>query len=109
MMDTGLDIRPDFVADDSIERQILREVYRADEDGVMEGDIAMLLSPKVRPEIRDFIQQNLMQLKNPIVSSVPFDNLSDEDLIVLSPSPFDSYDSYLQRVNDYVSSFNEDK
>lgn len=109
MMDTGLDIRPALVADDSIESQLLREVYHVDEDGIMEGDIAMLLSPKVRPEIRDFVQQNLMQLKSPVISSVPFDNLSDDDLIALSPSPFDSYDSYLQRVNDYMRNFDEDK
>lgn len=94
---------------ETLESTLLREIYKCDDDGIFQGDLAMFLSEKVRPEVKDFIQENLLRPMSPVVSSVNTDGLTDDEIIALSPSVADTYDSYTERVRTYLDSLrNED-
>lgn len=102
MADFGLDFPDVAIASETIESQLLHEIYKLDEDGMMQGDLMMFLNDKVRPEIKEFIRQNLFITQNAVHSVVPSEGLSEDDQVTLSPSPFDSYDSYVERVRGYL-------
>lgn len=102
MADFGLDFPDVAIASETIESQLLHEIYKLDEDGMMQGDLVMFLNDKVRPEIKEFIRQNLFITQNAVHSVVPSDGLSEDEQVALSPSPFDSYDSYVERVRGYL-------
>lgn len=89
--------------DKTFEHQLLEEIFHEDEDGIMQCDLSMFTSDKVRPEIREFISSHLMQKQGAIVPSVPADGLSDQEIIDFSPSAFDTLASYTQRLSDYFS------
>lgn len=84
----------------SFESELLKEIFHEDEDGIMQCDLSVFLSDDVRPEIRNFVQANLLKMQNPLVM---FDDekLTDDERIVLSPSPSDTLASYTQRLEDY--------
>lgn len=103
MQSVGEIVEPDYPSNDTIEGQILREIYSPNEDGMMEGDIAKFLSNKVRPELKEFILNNLLQSHSPVRSQLPTDGLTDDEIIALSPSVYDSFDSYSSRVRDYLN------
>lgn len=108
MSDFGLDFPDVAISSETIESQLLHEIYKLDEDGMMQGDLVMFLNDKVRPEIKEFIRQNLLITQNAVHSAVPSDGLSDDDLVALSPSPFDSYDSYVERVRGYLDKLKDE-
>lgn len=87
---------------ETLESTLLREIYKSDDDGIFQGDLAMFLSEKVRPEVKDFIKENLLRPMSPVVSSVNTEGLTDEEIIALSPSVTDTYDSYTERVRTYL-------
>lgn len=84
----------------SFESELLKEIFHEDEDGIMQCDLSVFLSDDVRPEIRNFVQSNLLKMQNPLVM---FDDekLTDDERIVLSPSPSDTLASYTQRLEEY--------
>lgn len=68
------------------------------------GDLQMFMSKDTNPEIRDFIQRNLMQP----TSTPPTDvKLSDDDIKALSRAPGESRSSYAARVRSYLDSYKD--
>lgn len=62
----------------SLQNPLLEVIYAPDEKtGLPSSDIAVFMSPKTSPEVRQYIQQNLMQTVTPVksqfASEVDFD------------------------------------
>lgn len=89
---------PNVVSDKSFE-DLLRKIYSC-KDGQFNGDLLTFLSENVRPEIREFIKQQLLKVQKPISSY----GLSDEDLSALALQQGDTPDSYHDRVRHWLES-----
>lgn len=86
--------------------QLLKDIYTSDENGVLQSDLSLYLSNKVDPRIADFIRQNLMRVQK-AVNTRP--ELSDDDLQLLTPTSYDSVESYQGRVREFLDSLKEQK
>lgn len=89
---------PNVVSDKSIE-DLLRKIYSC-KNGQFNGDLLTFMSENVRPEIREFIKQQLLKVQTPISSH----GLSDEDLSALALQQGDTPDSYHERVRTWLES-----
>lgn len=100
MVNEGNVFTPPSSVTPSFESELLKEIFHEDEDGMMQCDLSVFLSDDVRPEIRNFVQANLLKMQNPLVL---FDDekLTDDERLVLSPSPSDTLASYTQRLEEY--------
>lgn len=87
---------PNVVTDKSIE-DLLRKIYSC-KNGQFNGDLLTFMSENVRPEVRDFIKQQLLKVQKPISSH----GLSDEDLSALALQHGDTPDSYHERVRTWL-------
>ena len=66
---------------DTSVQEILRGIFTVDKDGNKSGDLSLYYGQNIRPELRDFIERNLLRVQNPIKNF----GLSDEDLFALTP------------------------
>lgn len=89
---------------------IVELIYSPDEfTRLPNGDISLYLSSSTRPEIKQFIIDNLQQdLRGREIDSVPSKyvsdgSISDDDIIYLTRSSSESRESYLSRVYSYIS------
>lgn len=98
-------VTPCTQSQDSI---LLHEIYSPSEDGVLSTDLSMLLSKKVRPEVAQFVQNNLM-LKQRALDVMPHGMEFGELESSLAVSPYDSVESYSQRVVDVLNQLNKNE
>lgn len=66
-----------------------------------DGDIAVFMSENTSPEIKAFIQSQLMS-PNGLQSDTSFDGLSDDDLAVLSRGAEESVSAYASRMRSVI-------
>lgn len=90
----------------STEKSLFDIVFSVDPDTLLPvGDIAMLLSDKTHPDVKLFIERNLM---NPVDlssdGSGQFAGLSDDDIQHFTRGRDESYDIYRRRVWDSLVS-----
>lgn len=78
---------------------ILNMIYK-DVDGERRGDIAVMLSDKTSPEIREFIRQNILRPVSTSVSGVDYSGLSDDDIALYTRDAGESRNEYLSRLRD---------
>lgn len=87
---------PNVVSDKSIE-DLLRKIYSC-KNGQFNGELLTFLSENVRPEVREFIKNQLLMVQKPISSY----GLSDDDLSALALQQGDTPDSYHERVRTWL-------
>ena len=80
---------------------VLSMIFCPDSSGLPSGDLALYLGDKVNPEVRDYIQKNLLGV-------VPHENLStldvDDDVIMnLTRGSDESRQAYIARINQYMN------
>lgn len=68
------------------------------------GDLGMYMSDKTSPEVRLFIEQQLMRDAGDDGSSVQSADLSDDDIVAYSRKHGESVDAYRHRVYDMLVS-----
>lgn len=97
----NVSIAPAPVSSDNSD--ITKVIYTYDkEQGVIHGDLAMYMSNDTRPELRQFIVNNLLG-RVESVGKIP-NGLSDSDVENLSLRSDDTIDSYTSRVRTYLDS-----
>lgn len=81
---------------------ILNSIYTVDKStGAPIGDIAVFLSKNTSPEVKQFIQMNLM---SPVKSVGQVTGLSDDDILSMQRQPGESKFDYVQRLYDTIKS-----
>lgn len=84
---------------------LFKVIYALDpETGLPKGDLQMFLSVETSPEVRDFIQKNLMR---PSVEKPKDCGLSIDEMNALSRHPGENRDAYISRMNDYFVNMRE--
>lgn len=82
--------------------RLLKLVFSKDDRGLVTGDLAYAFAkdadPNVIKFIKDVLQQDTSSLRQP---SIP-DGMSDEDIEALSPHVGELFDSYKDRLADYI-------
>lgn len=101
-------IVPEFEESENVDPQqsLFNLVFSVDPDTLLPvGDIAMLLSDKVHPDVKNFITLNLqkpLSLENE--ASGKFASLDDDVLVELTRGNTESIESYRSRVFDFLKS-----
>ena len=99
------------------DKALLALIYGVDETtGLPCGDISMYLSPKTNPEVRSFIEMNLMRDNSDGKSQVSIPNevlnqmrstITDDDVARFSRGADESREDYALRVRNYLDSEKE--
>lgn len=78
---------------------LLKIIYGVNEDtGLPRGDYALYLSDKTSPEVRNYIQKNL--LSENAVSTLSASN--DNEILPFIRESYETRDEYVKRISDYV-------
>lgn len=89
------------VHDDSELKRLCDIIYAPDERGLVNSDISIFLSKNANPQIKDWIQRNLM-------SPMSFDDaprdMSDDEIAQYTRGRDESTEQYAQRLNDFYQS-----
>lgn len=98
-------------------KALLDLIYGVDENtGLPCGDLSMYLSPKTNPEVRNFIEMNLMRDNSDGKSQVSIPNevlnqmratITDDDIARFSRGGDESREDYALRVRNYLDSEKE--
>lgn len=85
------------------EQNPLLEIIYAPDDvtGLPSSDIAVFMSPKTSPEVRQYIQQNLMQAVTPVKSQFASD-VDFETAVSLQRGMSESLSDYASRVSAFA-------
>lgn len=74
--------------------------------GLPDGDIAMFMSEKTSPDIREYIRTQLMS-PNGVKADTTFDGLSDDELHEFSRKDFESVTQYRDRLLNFLRESNK--
>lgn len=102
-------IRANDAHDDGELNRLCSIIYAPDErTGLPSSDLAVMLTDKVNPQIKDWIQKQLM---SPISvdepnSSINGQQVDDDTLLQLVRGSSESTAQYVSRVNDFIRSLN---
>lgn len=95
-------LKKDTVNPDDV---LFKVIYSLDpETGLPKGDLQMFLSVDTSPEVKDFIQKNLLR---PSAEKPKDSGLSVDEMNALSRHPGEQRDAYISRMNDYFASMRE--
>lgn len=86
------------VVDNSELNRLLSIVFAADETGAIQGDIGMLLSDKVDPQIVAFVKQQLLFDTSSSVQSPLPSWMSDDDALQMRRNGNETMDDYAERM-----------
>lgn len=86
------------VVDNSELNRLLSLVFAADDTGAIQGDIGMLLSDKVDPQIVAFVKQQLLFDTSSSVQSPLPSWMSDDDALQMRRNGNESMDDYAERM-----------
>lgn len=75
---------------------LFKALFSMDDSGIVHDALGKALSDDVRPEVSEFIRDILMRPNTPVGRSSL--NLSDDDLVSLSPNIGESVEDYQSRV-----------
>lgn len=91
-------VDPEMVLDDSDMMNILREIYSVDErSGFPKGDLAYYLSPDGNPQIKNWIETNLLRPRS-IATSTSIENVSDDMIAEYAKKKGETADEYRDRL-----------
>lgn len=86
----------------SLQNPLLEVIYAPDEKtGLPSSDIAVFMSPKTSSEVRQYIQQNLMQTVTPVKSQFVSD-VDFETAVSLQRGMSESLSDYASRVSAFA-------
>lgn len=80
---------------------LLQTIFYEGDDGILHDCIGSALNDNIRPELRDYIKNYLLQPHQPLMSR---DDISDDELAELHPNENESVESYTSRVRSFVDS-----
>lgn len=93
---------PDFERDKPHEASLLDSIFAIDERTKLpQGDLAVFMSENTSPEVKQFIQQNLLQDNNVQLPENGKD-LDDDTISALTRGSGESVSSYRDRVMDWL-------
>ena len=98
-VDKEVFVEDEPIVSDSSVVSLLRSIYSC-KDGELNGELTTFMSEKVRPEVREFIKNQLLKVQTPISSH----GLSDDDLSALALKHGDTAESYHERVRTWLES-----
>lgn len=113
-------VDPEFIPTDSDMDRILKEIYSVDErSGLPTGDLAYYLSPDGNPQIKAWLENNLLKPRAASLGS-SVDGVTDDMLAEFSKKPNESaveyksrllsiYDSTSKEIEEYKSKVNQDE
>lgn len=91
-------------------KQLLDLIFASDSDGVISGDIFAYMSEKTNPQIRQFIQENLLYehssergLQMSTEQSNARMSMSDDDIAIYSRDDGESVEEYANRLHSMFS------
>lgn len=85
--------------DNSELNRLLSIVFAADETGAIQGDIGMLMSDKVDPQIVAFVKQQLLfDTSSSVQSPIP-SWMSDDDALQMRRNGNETMDEYAERMS----------
>lgn len=84
------------------QEQIFQQVYAPDDvTGLPSGDLSLMLSDKVHPDIRQYIMDNLQHDISPLP---PVDtDLSPDEIFAFSRQGRETREHYIERISEYVN------
>lgn len=87
------------VVDNSELNRLLSIVFAADETGAIQGDIGMIMSDKVDPQIVAFVKQQLLfDTSSSVQSPIP-SWMSDDDALQMRRNGNETMDEYAERMS----------
>lgn len=102
-----LDIKKEEVVNNSSADAIFDSIFSMNpRTGLPDGDIAMFMSEKTSPDIRDFIRTQLMS-PNGVKADTTFDGLTDDELHEFSRKDFESVTQYRDRLLNFLRESNK--
>lgn len=90
------------VVDNSELNRLLSLVFAADDTGAIQGDIGMLLSDKVDPQIVAFVKQQLLFDTSSSVQSPLPSWMSDDDALQMRRNGNETMDEYAERMSSLI-------
>lgn len=91
-------VDPEMILDDSDMMNILREIYSVDErSGFPKGDLAYYLSPDGNPQIKNWIETNLLRPRS-IATSTSIENVTDDMIAEYAKKKGETADEYRDRL-----------
>lgn len=111
-------VDPDYVPTDSDMDRILREIYSVDEKtGLPQGDLAYYLSPDGNPQVKSWLENNLLKPRA-VNNGTSVDGVTDDMLAEYQKMPNESvydyatrlrgiYDSALEEIKKFKESAHE--
>lgn len=96
------------VVDNSELNRLLSLVFAADDTGAIQGDIGMLLSDKVDPQIVAFVKQQLLFDTTSSAQSPLPSWMSDDDALQMRRNGNESMDDYAERMASLMLKLKDD-
>lgn len=91
-------VDPEYVPTDSDMDRILREIYSVDEKtGLPQGDLVYYLSPDGNPQVRSWLENNLLKPRA-VANGTSVDGVTDDMLAEYSKLPGESVSDYAIRL-----------
>ncbi len=91
------------VNDDSELNRLLRIIFSPDENGVIDGDIAMLMNKKASPEVIQFIKEVLQQDMSSYRTPPVPDGMSDDEVDMYDYHPLlETKSQYAERMREII-------
>lgn len=93
-----LESEPDYEIDETPFASIIKEVFSIDADtGLPKGDLAYWLSPDGNPQIKQWLENNLLKPRS-VRSGTSIDGVTDDLMIEMSRGADESFESYASRL-----------
>lgn len=91
-------VDPDYVCSDSDFDRILKEIFSVDPStGLPQGDLAYFLSPNGNPQIKQWLENNLLKPRAEKVGS-SIEGVTDDMLVEMSRGDNESVEDYALRL-----------
>lgn len=84
------------------------QIFSLDPDTRLpKGDVLCYMNENTSPQVRQFIQTQLMSDMSSMAENKSFDGLSDDDIVAYSRNHGESISDYRSRIVDFVKSLNK--
>lgn len=87
-------------------QKMLSLIYLPDSSGLPRGAMQVYLSDKASPEMRQFIEQNIL-VDIPSDNNSKFDGLDDDFKLAFERGELESREAYIERINKLMRDYDE--
>lgn len=87
-------------------QKMLSLIYLPDSSGLPRGAMQVYLSEKASPEMRRFIEQNIL-VDIPSDNNSKFDDLDDDFKLAFERGDLESREAYIERINKLMRDYDE--